>query len=133
MYPSKFALVTPEKLASSGTEHGQQAALFCWAATKFQLFPQLRNMFAIPNGGWRNPVTASKLKVEGVRAGVPDIFLAIPSGGYHGLFIEMKADKGRISNAQLEWFLKLEGVGYRCVLCKGWQEAVTEIEAYLQE
>jgi hypothetical protein len=75
---------------------------------------------------------ANKLKAEGVRAGVPDVFLAVPSGGYHGLFIEMKTSKGRISDSQVAWFNKLESVGYRCVLCWSWQDAVTAIEEYFK-
>lgn len=46
-------------------------------------------IFAVPNGGARNPVVAAKLKLEGVTKGVPDTF--IPEWD---LWIEMKKEKG---------------------------------------
>ena len=51
--------------------------------------PQLALIFAIPNGGKRHIGTARKLKAEGVRSGVPDIFLACPRMPYdfHDLIV----------------------------------------------
>jgi len=46
--------------------------------------------FAVPNGGKRNPITAKKLKAEGVLAGVADLFIMIGNSKYHGLFLELK-------------------------------------------
>jgi len=50
-------------------------------------------------GGWFSP-TAQKLKKEGVKRGIPDIFLPCARGGSHGLFIEMKARDGKVSEEQ---------------------------------
>lgn len=49
-------------------------------------------LFAIPNGGARDAFTASILKMEGVLAGIPDLFWARPIGKYHGFFIETKVE-----------------------------------------
>ena len=94
--------VTPESLASSGTEDGNQAALFCWAALNTKAYPQLKNLFAIPNGGNRHIVEAIKFVGTGTRSGVPDVCLAYPiwQNEFHpnpiaGLFIEMKIEKYR--------------------------------------
>jgi len=65
----------PETLAKAGTEHAHQAALFCWAAHSTQIYPELLWLFAVPNGGQRNIVTAVRLRAEGVRSGVSDIIL----------------------------------------------------------
>ena len=83
-------MMTPEQIAKSGTEESHQTALFAWAALHANECPQLRLLLAIPNGGLRNKVTAGKLKAQGVKAGVPDIFLPVARGRYHGLWIEMK-------------------------------------------
>jgi hypothetical protein len=72
-------------------EHTEQVNLMQWwalACRGFGIPEQL--LFAIPNGGQRNIIVASKLKAEGVRAGVPDLFLAFPKKDAAGLFIEMK-------------------------------------------
>ena len=46
-------------------------------------------------------------------SGVPDLFLPVPKNGYHGLFIEMKSEKGCLTENQ-QWFLtNAESVGYK--------------------
>lgn len=132
-------MITPESLADPGTESAHQKALFCWAALPETLakYPELALMFAIPNGGERNKVTAARLKAEGVKAGVPDIFLPVARcvGGeysHFGLFIEMKKSKGVLSDAQDDWHGKLLRQGYMVNVCFGWQEAVNAIIDYLE-
>ncbi len=76
-------------------------------------------IFAIPNGGARNQITGAILKAEGVLAGVPDLFIAAKSfyGEYHGLFIEMKSEKGRLTDSQKEVGNKLSKAGYKVEVC----------------
>lgn len=77
-------------------EHNEQVALMKWwslACNRYCIAESL--LFAIPNGGNRDVVTGALMKAEGVRAGVPDLFLSVPRGAYHGLFIEMKKRKRR--------------------------------------
>lgn len=101
--------MTPEQIAAAGTEHSHQAAFFCALRDHYVKYPQLRFMHAIPNGGERNVVVASKLKAEGVKQGVPDTFLPYPSGAHHGLYIEFKRPKsngkaeGKLSKEQETW------------------------------
>lgn len=127
-------MITPETLAASGTEHGHQSALFCWAASYYAIFPRIRYMFAIPNGGARSKATAGNLKAEGVKRGVPDVMLPIPIGNCAGLFIEMKKPKkegGRVSEHQDDMRNHLVTSGYRVVLCYSWIEARDEILRYI--
>ena len=114
------------------TEHLEQVKLFQWAKAQSSKYAQLTMMFAIPNGGQRNIVTATKLKAEGVKSGVPDIFLAYPSSQAHGLFIEMKSPKGKVSENQCEWIGALSASGYMCVVCYSFDEAKKAICEYLQ-
>lgn len=99
-----------------------------------------RFLFAIPNGGTRRKINkglsleAVRLKKEGVSAGVPDLMLAIPSNGYHGLFIEMKRkikSLSKVSNEQKEWHERLSSQGYKVVVAFGADAAIKAICEYL--
>ena len=74
----------------------------------------------------------SDLKKEGVKAGVPDIFLAYPSKIYHGLFIEMKAEKGFIKAEQRAWIENLRAQKYDAVVCYNFEQAKEEILRYIR-
>jgi len=121
-------------------EHDAQVALFKWARLAESRFPVLALMFAIPNGGWRHITTAASLKDEGVKSGVPDIFLPSPARGFAGLFIEMKrADakpksegaKGPLSDEQVQWLSALTKQGYLAKVCYGSEEAIGLVAWYL--
>lgn len=118
------------------SEHQEQVS-FIHAAKKY--FRNLGNdwcidlLFAIPNGGVRDARTASSLKMEGVRPGVPDLFFARPIHGKAGLFIEMKKSKGgRVSPEQKTMMDVLTMAGYVCVVAKGCDEAFGYLKAYLE-
>lgn len=89
-------------------------------------------IFAIPNGGLRDPRVAARLKAEGVKRGVPDICVAIPRGVYHGLWIEMKRiESGRTAERQIEMQNRLLDEGYCAVVCRGAEQAWIELQHYL--
>ena len=111
-------------------EHQHQVAVIKW----FDLqYPSLRGrLYASPNGGHRYKSVAVKLKAEGVRSGIPDLTLPVPNGGYHGMFIEMKTPKGRVTDTQKDWIDFLNAYGYYAVVCFGSDQARAEIKAYLE-
>ena len=86
--------------------------------------------FAIPNGGSRHPIEAANLKRQGVTAGVPDIFCAIPREPYHGLFIEFKAGKNKLTDVQREAIELFRSAGYRCEVCYSLEEAIEIFNKY---
>lgn len=91
-------------------------------------------LVAIPNGGKRHIKTAMAMKQEGASKGFPDLFLPVPTSQYHGLFIEMKRQKGgRVSPDQKKWLDYLQGAGYLAVVCKGFEEAKGVITDYLEK
>lgn len=94
-------------------------------------YPELIGLFAIPNGGDRNPVVGKKLKVEGVKRGVPDFCLPIPRGGYSALYIEVKAEDGKCSDEQIEWQGFLQAHGNKAVVAWGKQEIIDTLIWYL--
>lgn len=164
--------MTPTKYLASGSESAEQTALFMWAtiAGRFgyaaadddmsyevanhalstygpingpNAVPELLDMFAIPNGGLRDKITASNLKREGVKPGVPDVLLPVARGGWHGLFIEMKRrttgkgaarkQKGSASAEQVQWAERLRSRGYGVLVTVGFEEAKSAIRAYLTQ
>lgn len=89
-------------------------------------------LFHVPNGGRRNAREAAFLKLEGVVAGIPDLFLAVGRHGFHGLFIEMKAGKNTTTPAQKEMMERLYRAGYSCAVCRSFEEFRDEVMKYLQ-
>ena len=115
------------------TESAEQIALFEWAAYQAHVFPELELLHHIPNGGQRNARTAARLKAEGVKPGIPDIFLPVARGMWHGLYIELKRQRGgKLSDAQFEWLERLRVEGYYAVRCNGAEEAQRVILEYLR-
>ena len=113
-------------------EGQEQAALMSWAQMQSWRWPELALLFHIPNGGGRSKAEAGRFKAEGVKAGVPDLFLPVPRGEQHGLFIELKRRAGgRVSDEQKEWIQALRKHGYRVEVCKGWEAAAAVIAEYL--
>lgn len=111
-------------------EAREQAALMEWTERVKHLFPEIKLLFHIPNGGSRNKIEAANLKRQGVKAGVPDLFLPIARGKYHGLFIEMKYGKNKPTQAQTEWLEALSKQGYAVVVCYGWEQAKEALLGY---
>ncbi len=85
-----------------------------------------------PNGGHRHIVTAKRFKDMGTLAGFPDLFLFVSKGGYHGLFVELKKPKGRVSAIQQSRLDTLNEQGYRAVVCYGFDESIKAITDYLE-
>lgn len=114
-------------------EAQEQITLFQWADMAAAAHPELRMMYHCPNGGFRDAREAHNLRRQGVKAGVPDVCLPVPRGGYHGLYIELKRKKGgRLSEEQRVWLDRLNRLGYRAVCCNGCEAAIAEIKAYLE-
>ncbi len=113
-------------------ESQEQQALIRWAEMQKATYPELELLHHIPNGGYRNIATAKRLKREGVKAGVPDLCLPAPKGKWHGLYIEMKAERGKVSGNQKWWIEKLQQQGYYVTVCYGWEEAKETILRYLK-
>lgn len=125
------------------SEHDEQRALIDWSHMQRGMYPELDLLFAIPNGaaltyrtdgrGKRYSPQAAKLKAEGLRAGVPDLFLPVARSGFHGLFVEMKVGRNKPSEEQVAYMDALVGQGYCAVVCWSAPEAIEAIQGYLKE
>jgi hypothetical protein len=113
------------------SEHTEQAALFEWAAWHQSKAAALNMLYAVPNGGKRDKRTAAMLKAEGVKAGVPDVFLPVARQGYHGFYIEMKVGRNKTSDEQKAWLAALEAEGYYTAVAYDWTAAARALVEYL--
>lgn len=100
------------------SEHLEQVSAVNWFEAAY---PGVL-IFAIPNGGERNPMVAEKMRREGVRRGIPD--LMIPAWR---MFVEMKSPKGRLSDYQIERIDYLISAGYQCLVCYGFEDFKSQI------
>jgi len=85
-----------------------------------------------PNGGYRNKVEALNFKKMGVQPGFPDLFLAVPKAGYHGLFVELKSGTGKLTKYQKNMLEKLKSQDYYCLVINNFNDFRDEVEKYLK-
>ena len=85
----------------------------------------------IPNEGKRSPRQGKELKEMGLRRGVPDLFLFRACGRFHGLWIEMKWGKNKLTREQEECLYRLSSEGYAVKVCYTATEAIKAIERYI--
>ena len=118
-------------------EHQEQVAFFQWALLREERIPGLKNLYAVANAGAGGQAgRAGYMKAEGVKAGVPDICLAVVSQQgpviYGSLYIEMKTPTTYPKPHQREWADRLEEAGMKVVRrCIRWQDAAKHCLEYL--
>jgi len=88
-------------------------------------------VYHIPNGGSRDKREAANLKRQGVKPGVPDLCVPVARGAYHSLYIEMKAEGGKPTEAQAEWLWRLREEGMCAYVCYGAENAIALIDLYM--
>lgn len=112
-------------------EHRIQCSCVKWFNLKY---PKLKGrLFAVPNGGRRDAVTAAKLRAEGVVAGVADLILLKSNRDYGALLIEMKTIKGRQSESQKKWQKTVcFNEEYKYVVCRSFDDFKREVDEYLR-
>lgn len=96
-----------------------------------ECWPELALLFHIKNETTEGAQRVAVDRAMGVKKGVPDLFLPVARGQYHGLFIELKNETGRVNDAQEWWGTKLTENGYFWEVCHGWESATRVIEWYL--
>lgn len=112
-----------EREGGDPSEHVEAVRLMRTVRLHQNANPVLLLFHTIPNGGKRHRVVAAKLRAEGQLAGVLDYCLPAARQGFHGLYIELKAQGGRPSEEQLVFAERVRAEGYRVEFCKGWEAA----------
>ena len=119
------------------SESTQQIHLIKW----FKLQYPGKIIFSIPNALKLGSRAGNKyamlrnLKNEGLLKGVSDLFVPIPRGNYHGLFIELKnIGKTRCSVSEDQrWFIdEMRESGYRAEWAPGFDKAKEIITEYMK-
>ena len=88
--------------------------------------------FAIPNDGKRSAKEGYFAKLRGMTPGIPDTFMSIARGPYHGLYIEFKIHPNKPTNAQLAKIISLTQEGYMCAICYTLEEGKKTLNFYLE-
>lgn len=132
------------------TEAQEQKAVIDWAKLiRIEEGLLVEHLVMIPNEsilgratpGERRAILAG-MHSRGMKAGASDLFLAVPRGTFHGLWIEMKRDRRAFRSereadaawkpAQREFAERRRAAGYRAEVCYGWVAARDVIESYLR-
>jgi hypothetical protein len=122
---------TATKRHPKDEEHRLQCACVRWFKMQYKQLSYA--LFAVPNGGRRDPITGARLKAEGALAGVSDLILLQRNSRYGALLIEMKTSKGRHSPAQKAWSKAItSGDEFKYVTCRSLQEFMFAINEYLK-
>jgi len=108
------SLSKPGTTTTSRSEHEEQREFVAWFR---RTYPGVR-IIAIPNGGKRGAAEAGRLKMEGVTAGVSDLFIP----GWL-TWVEMKRVGGKESPEQAAWGREMIALGYRYFLVFGCEHA----------
>ncbi len=116
------------------SEYAAQCAIFRFAELMSKQYPELELLVGSLNGVRLTIGQAVKAKKAGMKRGYPDIRLDVARGGYHGLRIELKRQKGGVvSPEQKEWLKRLTEEGCYAVVCYGEDEAKDVLMRYITE
>lgn len=123
----------PKKRRHRSNEGKIQAECYAWF---WENYPRYRKLlFHVANENDRadsNIIQGAIRRSLGVVAGVSDFIFLVASGGYHGLCIEMKDEKGTQKPAQKEWQSLVESQGYRYEICRSLPQFKELIYDYLK-
>lgn len=113
------------------SEDTEQINVILWANRNISHYPELTDLYHVPNGGTRNKAEAVKLKQMGVKPGVSDLHLPYPRGKYNSLYIEMKYGNNTATYEQTKFLQRMNMAGNLAVICYGAYAAIEVLEKYL--
>ena len=108
-------------------------------------YPKLIFRFDFAAGMYLSPYMANKHRAQNPIKGYPDLFIALPKGGFAGLFIEIKTEKANPfkkdgslksnehTERQAEVLKALNEVGYAALFSSGVDETIKVIESYINQ
>lgn len=125
-------VVKPKKRHDNEESRIQQTFVHWWGLKHKEFGVPEMCLFAIGNGGARSPITGAIMKREGVRSGVSDLFLSVPRGKFHGMYIEMKKPGGRLRPEQRDFFAAVGPLDYHTRVAYSVDDAIEFVTGYLR-
>ena len=113
------------------SEHDTQSAFMNYVHYREATIPELRWLHAVPNGGARNAVTGARMKAEGTRKGIYDLFWPFPRGEFKGLYLEFKHGRNKLTPEQEEFGEFVRQHGYKTGVAYTVDEGIEILEDYL--
>jgi hypothetical protein len=113
------------------SEYDHQKKAFEWIQDHTDQYPELDDLYAIPNGGRRPPKVAREMKETGQKKGMPDVHLPIPRGKFASLYVELKKPGGSLSPDQKKRHPRLARWGNRVVTVYSWADLIITALDYL--
>lgn len=123
------------ELLASGLPSEDQIQLECakWIFELETIYPVLRWMMHVPNGGKRSRGVAGRMHAMGVRKGVVDFICPFPSpnGEFAGLAIELKSHNGTLSDEQKSFLKTAAAAGWHTGVARSLEQFIPLVERWL--
>lgn len=87
----------------------------------------------VPNERKAHVAKVMKLKRQGMKSGCPDVLIFTPPRDEagrimgNGAALELKTEKGRLTDNQIRWLAKLKQCGWLAAHTKGLDEAIQQL------
>jgi hypothetical protein len=114
-------------------ERNEQIAFITWLRMKYPEAITIISPIVKYGGTLKQRLIQGHIqKRMGYIAGTPDIFIPCARGGFNGLFIELKAKGGYLSEDQASMAKRLNKHGFCAICCHGFEEAIEKAEKYMK-
>lgn len=115
---------------NSLSESALQIQCIKWFDLQYPAFSN--HLYHIRNGGsMKSAREGMKFKRMGVRKGIPDLFLSMPTHEYHGFYIELKKRGGKPSAEQISNGYAYFDLGYKFSIIDSLEEFINEVSHYM--
>lgn len=112
-------------------EYTLQRDCISWLKSEY---PNLRGKFTATVGGASlksGPASYNKLRASGYLPGIPDVLIFKAHLPFHGLFIEMKTPRGRVTEEQQAVHAALREEGYLVEVCRTFKAFKFVVNTYM--
>lgn len=114
-------------------EDSELIKFFDWVRINEKFDPRLSAIYHIANERRTSMHSGKIFKQKGVKSGIPDVHVPIPSGMYPGLYIEFKVRPNNLSPEQKKMIKTLLNIGHLVVVAWSADEAIDIVCEYLSE